>query len=171
MSMPKEGFSISVFSPQWPVVYTIPKGTVLVKGRRHWLYKDIMKATQNITHKCGCYSWMSKTVVYYCGSFTEYSSGRFKTNLQARIHNYFQNHRQRADTGRKNTNLMVFEKINAALKHEDVHLSLFTFESLDIDNCRLGYDDFSQDPDLVHAVEELLICSYRRRHQCAWNRT
>ena len=163
--------SLVIRQPMWKTVFTIPKGTVLQKGR-HGLYHDIVGAAGEVTERFGCYSWGSDANVFYCGSFAQdYSSGNFRTNLHGRVHNYLQNHRVNARTGRKNTNLMVFENINNALKQKDVLLRHFTFESLQVGNDEVDFASFSADPDLVHAVEQLLICIYRRQGQCKWNRT
>lgn len=162
--------SLTLSNHIWRPVFTIPKGTILQKGR-HGLYHEITGAAETISERFGCYSWGSASTIYYCGSFAKnYSRGGFKTNLQGRVHNYLQNHRRKA-TGRINTNLMVFEKINDALQLNDVHLSLLTFDWLHIGDDRVDFATFSTDPDLVHAVEELLICAYRRQDQCQWNRT
>jgi hypothetical protein len=66
---------------------------------------------------------------------------------------------------------MVFEKINDILQLNDVYLSLLTFDWLQLGDDWVDFATFSTDPDLVHAVEELLICTYRRQGQCQWNRT
>lgn len=162
--------SLTLSNHTWRPVFTIPKGAILEKGR-HGLYHEITGAAGAISERFGCYSWGSPSTIYYCGSFAkDYSRGDFKTNLQGRVHNYLQNHR-RKDTGRINTNLMVFEKINDALQLNDVHLSLLTFEWLQIGDDQVDFATFSTNPDLVHAVEQLLICSYRRQGQCQWNRT
>jgi hypothetical protein len=162
--------SLKIHQPQWRTIFTIPLGTVLRKGR-HGLYHDITEAAASVNERFGCYSWGSNSVIYYCGSFAQdYTRGDFKTNLQGRVHNYLQNHRQKS-TERKNTNLMVFENINNVLKQSAVLLCLFTFESLEFGNDTVDFATFSTDPGLVHAVEQLLICAYRKQKQCAWNRT
>ncbi len=166
--------SLAIQQPQWRTVYTIPKGTALKKGRRHKLYKDITKAAGAVTERFGCYSWGSDTIIFYCGSFAkDYSRGGFKTNLHGRVHNYLQSHglAKFKRTGRKNTNLMVFDNINKALCQNDILLRLFTFEELEIGNDKVDFVTFSTDPNLVHTVEQLLICTYRRQDQCKWNRT
>jgi hypothetical protein len=162
--------SLTLSNHTWRPVFAIPKDTILQKGR-HGLYGDITKAAGAINERFGCYSWGSASKIYYCGSFAkDYARGGFKTNLQGRVHNYLQNHRRKA-SGRINTNLMVFEKINNALRLNDVYLSLLTFEWLQLGDDRVDYATFSTDPNLIHAVEELLICTYRRLGQCQWNRT
>lgn len=163
-------FSLILHQPQWQIVYTIPQGTVLEKGR-HGLYHNITRAAASVGERFGCYSWRSDSIIFYCGSFAQdYRRGNFKTNLQGRIHNYLQNH-GRKDAKRKNTNLRVFENINAALRQGNVLLCLFTFDSLQIGDNRVNFAAFSTDPDLVHVVEQVLICTYRRQGQCEWNRT
>ena len=163
-------FSLVLHQPQWRRVFTIPQGTVLQKGR-HGLYHDIVKAAAAVSERFGCYSWGNERTVFYCGSFAQdYSRGNFNSNLHGRIHNYLQNHRVR-ETGQKNTNLMVFESINESLKRNDVLLRLLMFESLHVGDDRVDFATFSTDPDLVHAVEQLLICTHRRQGECEWNRT
>jgi hypothetical protein len=155
----------------WEDVYTIRQGLFLEKGR-HGQYSGIMDATKLVLDKYGCYSWCRGGIVSYCGSFSQdYISGKFKTNLQARVHNYLQNHRIRNSTGQKNTNLIVFENINRALVNDDVTLRIFRFDSLQIGETRVSHFDYSLNADLVHSVEQLLICCYRRIGECAWNRT
>ena len=83
--------------------------------------------------------------------------------------NYLQNHRIRA-TGRKNTNLVVFEQINAPLQTDNVVLRFFEFDTLKMEDESFDFTGFSSDPDLVRLVENFLIARYRRRGQCPWNR-
>ncbi len=164
-------YSLTLNNPLWRTVYIIPKGTTMLKGR-HGLYHELLDATKSFKERFGCYSWQSVGTIYYCGSYAkDYKRGHFKTNLQGRIHNYFQNHRIDSKTGRKNTNLMVFENLNKMLRNSDVSLCVLVFGSLRIGADEIDFDTFVQDPGLVHAVEELLICSYRRQKQCDWNRT
>jgi hypothetical protein len=162
--------SIVLHKPQWRNVYTIPMGTSLQKGR-HGLYPEIVEAAGNVREKFGCYSWSSDNTVYYCGSFAkDYARGNFKSNLHGRVHNYLQNHKVK-DTGHKNTNLMVFENINYALKQGNVILQQLLFESLHFGNDILDFKSFSNDSNLVHVVEQLLISSLRRLGHCEWNRS
>ncbi len=164
-------FSVSIQQPEWQTVFVIPKSTVLIKGRRNSLYKAITAAAAAVSLRFGCYSWGNTSQIFYCGSFAQdYARGGFKSNLQGRVHNYLQNHRLR-DTGRKNTNLMVFENINSALKQDDVVLRLFTFETIQIASATVAFTTYASDPDLVHAVEQLLIATHRRQGECQWNRT
>lgn len=163
-------FSLVIHQSQWRTIFTIPQGTTLQKGR-HGVNRDITKAAASISEKFGCYSWGSDSVIFYCGSFAQdYARGNFKTNLQGRVHQYLQNH-GRKGAKRRNTNLMVFDNINDILKQSNVLLRLFTFESLHIGDDHIDFVTFSMNPDLVHAVEQLLICTYRRQEQCKWNRT
>jgi hypothetical protein len=156
--------------PFWKNIFTIPQGSVLQKGR-HGLYHEIVAAAAQVGARFGCYSWGSDSIIYYCGSFAQdYARGNFKSNLHGRIHNYLQNHRQK-ETGQKNTNLMIFENINTALNNGNVLLRHFYFDSLKVGGDLIEFNTFSNDPNLVHAVEQLLICSYRRQGQCQWNRT
>jgi hypothetical protein len=162
--------SLIIQNPQWTPVFVIPQGTVLPKGR-HGLYPEITRAAAAVNNRFGCYSWGSQSEVYYCGSFAQdYARRSFKSNLHARVHNYLQNHRIK-ETGQKNTNLMVFEKINEALMNEDIILSVFSFEEVKFSNCAYSFSQYCQDHDLVHTVEQLLITFYRKQGQCQWNRT
>ena len=161
--------SIKIDNPSWEVVYKIPKNTPLAKGR-HGLYHEIVSAAGKIQERFGCYSWSGTETIFYVGSFSkDHARGNYKSNLHGRIHNYLQNHRL-AENGRKNTNLMVFEKINSALQSGDVNLSIFRFSELQIGVEKVHYEHYSEDAELVRAVEQLLICSYKRKNQCAWNR-
>jgi len=163
-------FSLSIQNAAWNPVFVIPKGSILLKGR-HGLYHDITLAAAGIKDRFGCYSWGRGSEIYYCGSFAQdYVRGGFKSNLQARVHNYLQNHRIKA-TGQKNTNLMVFEKINETLLKDDVVLSVFTFRLLKFAGVSYSFSQYCEDPDLVHLVEQLLISFYRKLEQCHWNRT
>jgi hypothetical protein len=165
----KMNFSLRLNHPEWQDVLRINKGTILQKGR-HGLYHEMILATQSVKQKFGCYSWESDSIIYYIGSFAQdYARGDFKTNLQGRIHNYLQNHRI-YKTGRKNTNLFVFESINKAVEQNDMSLRVLKFESLEINDEWIDFDAFSKDSNLVHSVESLLICCYRMQEQCKWNR-
>jgi len=118
-----------------------------------------------------CYAWGTKNTIYYCGSVTrDYQGGDYNSNLHGRVHNYFQNHRKNP-SGRMNTNLWVFENICKIIHIEDVYLFVLKFDLLKIGNEQVDYKQYTIDPDLVLAVEQLLIASYKRKSQCAWNRT
>lgn len=170
-TIPLAEMSLRIHQPAWQVVTVIPRGQTLVKGRRNSLYAEICRAAGGVQYRFGCYSWGSPTEVHYCGSFAQdYARGGFKSNLHARMHNYLQNHRVKP-TGQKNTNLMVFEQINAALAEHEIRLSVFTFEWMEVDGTRVDFAQYCQDPDLVHLVEQWLIAGCRRQGQCAWNRT
>lgn len=103
------------------------------------------------------------------GSFRPYANKAYKSHLHARVHNYLQNHRLN-DAGHMNTNLMVFNNLNLTLQQSEVMIAHLTFEALRLGNDVINFETFSSDPTLVHAVEELLIATYRRAGQCAWNR-
>ncbi|MBE7435440.1 MAG: hypothetical protein HS100_16110 [Anaerolineales bacterium] len=161
--------SLKVFNPHWEVVYNIPKGTSLQKGR-HGLYHDLVNAAGNVTVRFGCYSWGHADEIFYIGSFSkDYKHGNHKSNLAGRVHNYLQNHRTK-ETGQKNTNLMVFERINEGLAIRDITLKLFQFDFLELGLQRVEYASYIIDTDLVRALEQLLICSYKNIDQCRWNR-
>lgn len=170
-TIPLPEMNLRIHQPAWQVVAAIPQGQQLVKGRRNDLYTKICRAAGRVQYRFGCYSWGSPTEVHYCGSFArDYVRGGFKSNLHARMHNYLQNHRVK-ETGQKNTNLMVFEQINAALAKHEIRLSVFTFEWMEVDGTRVDFARYCQDADLVHLVEQWLIAGYRRQGQCGWNRT
>jgi hypothetical protein len=161
--------SLSIHNAAWQVVFTIPKGHFLEKGR-HGQYHELVTKAANVTNRFGCYSWQSAGVVYYCGSFSrDLKPGRFSSNLQARVHGYLQTHRRKL-SGTINTNLMVFDHINEVLEYADVDLALFAFDVLEISGDIKDFATYTNDHDLVLTVEQLLICHYRRREQCAWNR-
>lgn len=161
--------SIKLDKPRWQNIFTIPKGTVLEKGRRG-LYRDITGAAGKVNERFGCYAWCGETAVYYCGSFAkDYAHGSHKSNMQGRVHNYLQNHRLQ-ENGRKNTNLMVFDNINVSLKYESISFRQLQLNSLHIGSDVITFSEFSNNPDAVKAVEQLLICTFRRLGQCEWNR-
>jgi hypothetical protein len=161
--------SLNIHNPFWETVYKIQSNSPFVKGR-HGVYHEIVHAASQISQRFGCYAWGTADCLHYIGSFSQdYKRRSFKSNLHGRIHNYLQNHRSK-ENGRKNTNLMVFENIRETLLLQDIHLYLFTFDVLKIGEETVDYAGFSQDGELVRAVEQLLICSYRRKQQCTWNR-
>lgn len=160
---------LKVFNPHWEIVYSIPKGVSLQKGR-HGLYHEIIEAAGKVPASFGCYSWGNADEIFYIGSFSrDYKRGSYKSNLHGRVHNYLQNHRTK-ETGQKNTNLMVFEKINGTLTTQDVALNLFRFDLLELGSKKIGYATYTNDADVVRALEQLLICSYKKVNQCNWNR-
>ncbi|GEM_PF-1270419 len=162
--------AIEIQEPAWNTIFVIPRGTVLIKGR-HGIYHEITQAAGNYPYRFGCYAWANNSTLFYCGSFAaDYMRGRFKSNLQARVHNYLQNHPTK-ETGNKNTNLMVFEHINQALINEDVLLKTFNFEKIKFGQENVAFTSYSQDPNLVRVVEDFLIAWFRKLGQCQWNRT
>lgn len=161
---------LQLHQPVWNIVYTIPKGTLLEKGR-HGLYHEITAAAGVIKQTCGCYAWAaSNDEVHYCGSFAAYNRPEFASSLHGRVHNYLQNHRISANTGRMNTNLMVFELINEQLRKRSVSLCFLKFNSLALGNEEIDFAEYSKQSTMVQAVERLLIAGYKRIGQCAWNR-
>lgn len=160
---------LKVYNPHWEVVYRIPMGMYLQKGR-HGQYREIVDAAGKVSASFGCYSWSNADNIFYIGSFSrDYKHGSHKSNLHGRVHNYLQNHRTK-ETGQKNTNLMVFEKINETLATQDVALNLFQFDFLELGSTQVDYLAYTNDADLVRASEQLLICSYKKVNQCNWNR-
>lgn len=163
--------SLKLYLSSWETIYTITKNTILLKGRRSKLYQEITHAAGSYSAQFGCYSWKDETSVFYCGSFAQdYVRGSFRSNLQGRVHNYLQNHRTK-DSGFKNTNLMVFENLNNELMKNNLSLCVLRFAYLEVNGDKVDYESYCRDSGLVHAVEELLICSYRRIGECQWNRT
>ena len=161
--------SLKVVGASWEIVYLIPKGTRLVKGR-HGLYHEIVDAAGKISERFGCYSWGTPDKLFYIGSFSkDYKRGDHKSNLHGRIHNYLQNHREK-DSGQKNTNLMVFDNLNQSLIVQDVMLSIYRFDHLELGVERIEYPNYTEKPEIVRALEQLLICLYKRDSQCIWNR-
>lgn len=163
-------FNLEIIEPIWNVVFVMPKGTVLEKGR-HGIYHEIVEGAGRIQSKFLCYAWGTRDKVHYCGSVARnYSRGNYKSNLHGRVHNYLQNHRTKPN-GRINTNLMVFENIRKLLLTDDVYLCVLTFDSILFGGDRVSYIEYTNDPELVHATEQLLIASYKRKGECVWNRT
>lgn len=150
---------LRIINPSWQPVYTIPQGTTLLKGR-HGLYHAMVEAAAQVQQRFGCYAWGVTDFIYYVGSFSkDYTSGRHKSNLHGRLHNYLQNHRLKKN-GRKNTNLMVFENLNTELKARAISLYLLNFDFVEIGQEKAPYVYFTNNPDLVRSVEQLLICAY-----------
>jgi hypothetical protein len=161
--------SLSIHNARWQVVFTIRKGQFLEKGR-HGQYHELVSKAANVKNRFGCYSWQSAGVVHYCGSFSrDRKAGKFSSNLQARVHGYLQAHGRKL-SGTINTNLMVFNHINHVLEYADVDLALFAFDVVEICGDLKDFATYTNCHDLVLAVEQLLICDYRRREQCDWNR-
>lgn len=163
--------SLSINNAHWDNVITIKQGQQLRKGRKNDLYPLITSAAGGVKWRFGCYSWGGQNSIFYCGSFSQdYKSGTHKSNLQARVHNYLQNHSIK-EGGRKNTNLAVFENINNVLLHESVSLRVLMFDSIKLGDKTINYKEFTEDPDIVRATEQLLICTYKKQDQCRWNRS
>lgn len=139
--------SLKVVRSSWEIVYQIPKGTHLVKGR-HGLYHEIVTAAGKISERFGCYSWGAPEELFYIGSFSkDYKRGDHKSNLHGRIHNYLQNHREK-ESGQKNTNLMVFENINRALVAQDVMLYIYKFDCLELGIERIEYANYTSSSEV-----------------------
>ncbi len=161
---------IELVNPIWFQVFRIPQGSRVVKGR-HGVYGDLRSACRQIIDRFGCYSWQSNNEVHYCGSFAkDYARKEFKTNLEGRMHNYWQNHRI-GKNGQMNTNKYVFDQIVTTIQKCTVDLNIVKFGSVMLENMEVCYSDYINNPVLVQAVEALLICHYRFAEQCTWNRT
>lgn len=162
--------SIQIMNPNWRRIFTIKAGTNpdQLQGA---VYSEIRESAGNTKNHFLCYSWGTEDEIMYCGSVArDYLHGSQKSNLEGRVRNYFKNHRQEAN-GRKNANLNVYQNIVETLHATDVHLSIFEFSELRLGEKKFSYSEFSEDPELVQAVEMLLICSYKHIGQSTWNRT
>jgi hypothetical protein len=162
--------SIQIINSKWKRIFTIKAGTTpdQLQGE---VYPDIRKSAGNIKNHFLCYSWGTEDEIKYCGSVArDYTHGSQKSNLEGRIRNYFRNHRQESN-GRKNANLNVYQNIIETLKVTDIYLSIFEFTEIRLGEKRFSYSEYSEDPELVQAVEQLLICSYKHIGQSPWNRT
>ena len=162
-------YSLIIREPRWNNIVTLPKGTALVKGVQG-PNRQIMDALANVPERFGCYTWATQDEVLYCGSFTQdYANAISKNNFQERVRNYLQNHRVNA-TGHKNTNLMVFENINSVLQDRGVYLRLLRFRYVQMGAEEIDFASYSSDPDIIRAVEQLVIAIYKEQGQCSWNR-
>ncbi|MHB8087367.1 MAG: hypothetical protein ACYDH2_03875 [Anaerolineaceae bacterium] len=162
--------SLQLINPRWIPVFKIRNGVVLVKGRSA-TYREIRAAAALIHNRFICYSWGSSDEIFYCGSVARpYKNGGYKSSLEGRVHNYFCNHRKK-ENGRINTNLMVFNNINDKLIDCDITLSIFLFDYLVLGDHKITFEEYSSNPDLIHAVEQLLIATYKFQNQSPWNRT
>ncbi len=162
--------SIQIIAPSWKPVYVIKAGTTDEELQTN-LYKSIRDEVGNIKNHFLCYSWSTVTEVKYCGSIArDYRHEGYKSNLEGRVHNYFKNHRQEPN-GRKNANLNVYENIRITLKESDVILSILVFEKIVLGKKSFTYNEYSEIPEIIQAVEQLLICYYKDLDQSPWNRT
>jgi hypothetical protein len=165
----QSSLSLIISRPAWKPIIMIPRGSILQKGR-HGLYHNITAEAALVKEHFGCYSWGNASEIFYIGSFSrDRKNNRFQSNFQARIHNYLQNHRLN-ENGRKNTNLMVFENLNDALKTQDIFLRIFTCEWIRFGDKEWDITRISDDGDLVLSCERLLISWYKALGQCQWNR-
>ena len=135
------------------------------------MYFDIRRAASNVRERFGCYSWQSVGTVMYCGRFADdYRRKEFSTNLEGRIHHYWQNHSV-SEKGRLNTNKFVFDQIVATCVSDAIDLMLLRFEHIEVSGMRSTYSEYTKSPHLVHTTEALLLCHYRLLGECTWNRT
>jgi hypothetical protein len=163
-------FGIELKRPTWTVLATIPKDTVLIKGRTSPIARALAEAASKEASRFGCYSWAASGVVLYCGSFSQdYAGANYRTNLEGRLWQYFCNHR-RDNTGNPiNTNARIFDLLNEALKLSEVSVQLLSFESLEGARRTITFPAYATHPVLVKAVERLAIWTYREFKQCPWN--
>ncbi|MHC1740319.1 MAG: hypothetical protein AB9897_04330 [Anaerolineaceae bacterium] len=163
-------YSLQLVNESWEEVFFLEKGTDLTKNRTKTNHQLREKAAF-VKDRFVCYRWTSHTDVFYCGSVSnDYRGHKYQSNLEGRLHNYLQTHQQRPN-GRKNTNLMVFENVCSQLQIKSVVFSVLRFDRLILSGKAIPFEDYSQNPDLVHAVEQLLIATYKSIGQCGWNRS
>ena len=163
-------FGIELRQPAWKVLATIPKETVLIKGRRSLTAQELAGAASREASRFGCYSWAAHGLVLYCGSFSrDYMGPNYRTNFEGRLWQYFCNHGRDADGNPKNTNAKIFDLLNKTLTLSDVSLQLFSFESLDGAQQTVQFSTYASQPVLVKAVERLVIWVYKSLRQCPWN--
>jgi len=157
--------SIELIDVKWQKIFTIPQGTVLQKGRKGPFYKELIDASCRINDRFGVYAWgKDEKNIYYCGSFSkDYTSGKFKSNFHGRIAQYMGNHDG-------DTNKMVFDYINIALKSEDVNLFLLQYVSANL-NGSILLATGCQDAGLIKLIERLLIYTNKTKGQVQWNRS
>ena len=161
---------IQIINAKWKSVFVIKSGSDSEYLQTE-VYKEIRKAAGKINNRFLCYSWGSKSEVNYCGSVSrDYQYGSQKSNLEGRIRNYFRNHRQK-ENGRKNANLNVYEHIVSTLMESDVNLSILVFDEIRLGDKTFSYEEYSEKPELVQAVEQLIISSLYEIGLCQWNRT
>jgi len=163
-------YSIVIQGLRWETVVEIPQGTVLEKGRKNQWYQQITTSAANLVVPWGCCAWASKDVIYYIGSFRPYARKSYKSSLQGRVSNYLQNHRTK-NGGYENTNLHIFNNINTVLQNQPMMPTHLTFDTMKIGARVIDFAMFSGESVFVHAVEQLLICTYRLDSECIWNRT
>jgi len=162
--------SIQIKNALWKQVSAIPKGTTPDQLQDR-VYKEIRREAGMIDAHLVCYCWKTEEEVKYCGSVArDYQHGGYKSAFEGRVHNYFKNHRQQ-ENGRTNSNLNVFENICQTLKESDVILSVLVFDMIQLGSKTYTYNEFSENPEMIQAVEQLLICYYKDLGQSAWNRT
>jgi hypothetical protein len=161
------GFEI--VSPRWKTVIQVPKGSILPKGRST-LSRDIILAARRFAERFGVYSWGSTDQTLYCGSFSrDYKSSQFESNFEGRIHQYFCNHKRRDDGAAKNTNALVFDRINDTLRSDCIELRLFDFDELRSLGVLFTPSQYASDSCLVRAVERVVIGANKHKGQCPWN--
>jgi hypothetical protein len=161
------GFEI--VSPRWKLVTQVPKGSVLPKGRQA-LSRDVILAARRFAERFGVYSWGTEAQALYCGSFSrDYNSSQFESNFEGRIHQYFCNHKRHDGGVAKNTNALVFDRINDAWRSDCIVLRLFDFDELRSLGALFGPSQYASDSGLVRAVERVVIWAHKQKGECAWN--
>lgn len=164
-----DDLALTLTRPRWTTVYEIPAGTALVKGR-NGLSRCVIEAGRTVRGRYGCYCWSGVAEVLYCGSFSsDYAKGKFASNFEGRLYQYFCNHRRRDDGSANNTNALVYDRLNQQLTEGSVALRLFGFDSCRWIDDEVSVESYERDPSLVRAIERLLIWMYKRQGQCAWN--
>ncbi len=80
---------------------------------------------------------------------------------------YLGNHR----SSPMNTNLRIFNCLNAALRHADVEVCVLFADAVIVDGRSLNWGTFATNPRLVRKAEKQLIELGKGRGHCTWNRT
>ena len=118
---------------------------------------DIILAARRIPERFGVYSWGTDDQILYCGSFSkDYRNPQFECNFEGRIRQYFCNHKRHDDGAAKNTNALVFDRVNEGLQSNSFLLTLFDFDELQSLDTLLARSQYATDPCLVRAVERVI---------------
>jgi len=160
---------VAFLNPRWRHVYQVERGVSLPTGRSGESGR-ILEASSQVPEQFGCYAWIASGAVMYCGSFSDYSSRHFRTNLEGRIYQYLTNHKRDSAGLPKNTNAAIFDYINRALLDGEVGLLVLRFDSCHLGRDVVDFPTYTTNPFLVRTTEKLLVCAYRRQGRCQWNK-
>ena len=137
------------------------------QGRLITVYDRILENASKYKYSYGCYAWCIGDQICYIGSVSKDNTVPNKlNNLQARIENYF---RRRGTRKEGSTNARIMNRVADSARAGEVTFAVLSFEHLNFCGSSVGFDTFTKDWSLVLAVEELLICAYRKQNQCQWN--